>query len=68
MGIFLGQEDSPCLREAAAHGLTFVTYERRTIPPLLKIWAEEERTHGGVWFGRKSLAWSAHASQPAQID
>jgi hypothetical protein len=49
-GRFLGQEDSACLREAAAHGLTLVTYDRRTIPPLLKTWAEEERTHGGVIF------------------
>jgi len=49
-GHFLGQEDSPCLREANAQGLTLVTYDRRTIPPLLKTWAEEERTHGGVVF------------------
>jgi hypothetical protein len=49
-GYFLGQEDSACLREAAAHGLTLVTYDRRTIPPLLKTWAEEDRTHGGVIF------------------
>ena len=49
-GYFLGQEDSACLREAAAQGLTLVTYDRRTIPPLLKTWAEEDRTHGGVIF------------------
>src|ERR1051326_643694 len=49
-GYFLGEEDSSCLREAAAQGLTLVTYDRRTIPPLLKTWAEEERTHGGVIF------------------
>ena len=49
-GYFLGQEDSACLREAAAQGLTLVTYDRRTIPPLLKTWAEEERTHGGGIF------------------
>jgi hypothetical protein len=49
-GYFLGQEDSACLREAAIQGLTLVTYERRTIPPLLKTWAEEERPHGGVVF------------------
>ena len=49
-GGFLGQADSPCLREADAQGLTLVTYDRRTIPPLLKTWAEEERTHGGVVF------------------
>jgi hypothetical protein len=49
-GHFLGQEDFLCLREAAAQGLTLVTYDRRTIPPLLKTWAEQERTHGGVVF------------------
>jgi hypothetical protein len=49
-GRFLGQDDHACLREAAAQGLTLVTYDRRTIPPLLKTWAEESRTHGGVIF------------------
>src|SRR5256714_13406848 len=49
-GDFLGKEDSACLLEAAKQGLTLVTYDRRTIPPLLKIWAEEERRHGGVIF------------------
>jgi hypothetical protein len=49
-GYFLGQEDFACLREAASQGLTLVTYDRRTIPPLLKTWAEEGRPHGGVVF------------------
>ena len=49
-GDFLGKEDSACLLEAAKQGLTLVTYDRRTIPPLLKAWAEEERPHGGVIF------------------
>lgn len=49
-GQFLGQQDSLCLQHAAAQGLTLVTYDRRTIPPLLKAWAEEERKHGGVIF------------------
>jgi hypothetical protein len=49
-GQFLGQDDSRCLQEAAAPGLKLVTYDRRTIPPLLKAWAEQERTHGGVIF------------------
>jgi hypothetical protein len=44
------QDDSACLREAAAHGLTLVTYDRRTIPPLLKDWAEAGLKHGGVIF------------------
>ena len=47
---FLGKEDSVCLLEAAKQRLTLVTYDRRTIPPLLKLWAEEQRSHGGVIF------------------
>ena len=49
-GEFLGRPDLECLREAAAQHLTLVTYDRRTIPPLLKTWAEENRRHGGVIF------------------
>src|ERR1700688_4817837 len=49
-GNFLGKEDSACLLEAAKQRLTMVTYDRRTIPPLLKLWAEEERSHGGLIF------------------
>jgi hypothetical protein len=49
-GNFLGKEDSVCLLEAARQRLTLVTYDRRTIPPLLKLWAEEGRSHGGVIF------------------
>jgi hypothetical protein len=49
-GNFLGQEDAACLREALAQGLTLVTYDRRTITPLLKARAEEGRPHGGVIF------------------
>jgi hypothetical protein len=49
-GRFLGEDDSSCLREAGAQRLTLVTYDRRTIPPLLKTWAEEGRTHSGVIF------------------
>ena len=49
-GNFLGQEDAACLKEATAQRLTLVTYDRRTIPPLLKAWAEEVRHHAGVIF------------------
>ena len=49
-GNFLGKEDSACLLEAAKQRLTLVTYDRRTISPLLKLWAEEERAHGEVVF------------------
>lgn len=49
-GDFLGQDDSACLQAAFSHRLTLVTYDRRTIPPLLKTWAEEGRHHGGIVF------------------
>ena len=47
---FLGQDDTACLREATAQELTLVTYDRRTIPPLLKQWAEAGLSHAGVIF------------------
>jgi len=49
-GNFLGQPDYSCLLAAADQRLTLVTYDRRTIPALLKLWAEEGRRHGGVIF------------------
>ena len=49
-GEFLGQDDSAILQEATSQRLTLVTYDLRSIPLLLKNWAEEERPHGGVIF------------------
>jgi hypothetical protein len=49
-GAFLGQDDAVCLRRAAELRWTLVTYDRRTIPPLLKTWAEAGQHHGGVIF------------------
>lgn len=49
-GHLLGQDDSACLREAAERSLVFVTYDRRTIPPLLKVWMESGMDHAGVVF------------------
>ena len=49
-GRFMGLPDDLLLQEAAAQKLTLVTYYRKTIPPLLKTWAEEGRAHGGIIF------------------
>ena len=49
-GRFLGQDDTACLEHAAEHNITLVTYDRRTIPPLIKAWAEAGREHGGIIF------------------
>ncbi len=47
----LGQDDSACLlAAAAAQATTLVTDDRRTIPLLLKTWAEAGQHHGGVIF------------------
>jgi predicted nuclease of predicted toxin-antitoxin system len=49
-GRFLAATDESILEEAAIQGLTLVTYDRKTIPPLLKSWAETGHDHGGVVF------------------
>jgi Domain of unknown function (DUF5615) len=49
-GRFLGQDDRLVLAEAAAQGMSLVTYDQRTIRPILKLWAEEECSHAGVIF------------------
>lgn len=49
-GAFLGCDDASCLQEAARQKLTLVTYDRRTIPLLLKAWAESGIHHAGVVF------------------
>ena len=49
-GAFAGRSDAEILTAAANERLTLVTYDRRTIPPLLRLWAEEGRSHGGVIF------------------
>jgi len=47
-GHWLSAPDDLILDEARKQGLTFVTYDLRTIPPLLRAWAEQGLGHGGV--------------------
>jgi len=47
-GRFLGRADHDLLTKAAAHGLTLVTYDCRTIPDLLMEWELLGLPHGGV--------------------
>lgn len=49
-GMHLGKPDDEILLLAREQGLTLVTYDRRTITPLLKDWAETGTVHGGVIF------------------
>lgn len=47
-GAWLEAPDALLVRAAAADGWTLVTYDLRTIPPLLKEWGEQGISHGGV--------------------
>jgi hypothetical protein len=47
---YLGESDEVILSSAYEEGLTLVTYDLRTISPLLKSWSEVGRAHGGVIF------------------
>ena len=49
-GSFLGADDPVILAEAKKDGLTLVSYDHKTICPLLKEWAENETGHAGVVF------------------
>lgn len=49
-GAYLEAGDDVILSAAHATGWTLVTYDRRTIAPLLKTWAEQGLAHGGVIF------------------
>lgn len=47
-GHYLGANDQLVLEEAHRQKLTLVTFDLRTIPPLLRLWAEQGIDHSGV--------------------
>lgn len=49
-GALTGTDDALVLQGAAEDGLTLVTYDLKTIPPLLVEWGATDRSHGGVIF------------------
>lgn len=49
-GDYLELPDDVILRAAYEDSRTLVTYDLRTIPPLLKTWAEQGIAHSGVVF------------------
>lgn len=49
-GAFVGASDDLVLRAAAQESLTLVTYDLKTIPPLLAEWGATGISHGGVIF------------------
>ena len=78
-GAFLGKSDESLLRAAAQEGWTLVTYDRKTISPLLTEWGVTGEEHAGVLFideltilqgdiGRQVLALIAHWDQTQDWD
>ena len=49
-GVFVGIADEQILRAAAEDNLTLITYDRKTIAPLLKEWGGSGFSHNGVVF------------------
>jgi uncharacterized protein DUF5615 len=47
-GVYLEAPDEVILAAAREEALTLVTYDQRTIPPLLKGWGEQGISHAGV--------------------
>src|SRR5277367_3642026 len=54
-GELRGRRDADLLSAAATEQLTLVTYDLRTIPDLLRTWAEVEMPHRGVIFVRRRI-------------
>ena len=52
---FTGSRDAELLSAADTERLTRVTYDLRTIPGLLRSWAELEKAHSGVIFVRRRV-------------
>ena len=50
-GAWLRAADAEILALCHEEGRTFVTFDLRTIPDLLRQWAAEDRPHSGVIFG-----------------
>lgn len=56
-GHFVGASDEELLREAARQAMTLLSFDLKTIPPLLRAWGERGIDHGGVIFvDHKSFA------------
>jgi len=49
-GVFEGRADEALLQAARAEALTLVTYDQKTIPPLLSKTSSMGESHGGIIF------------------
>lgn len=60
-GAYLGVPDAEVLEAAVTEGRTLVSYDKRTLVPLLKVWGEAGKSHSGV------VLISAHSIPPNDI-
>ena len=49
-GYYLGVSDEIILKAAASEQLTLITYDQKTIPPILSEWGQANISHAGVIF------------------
>lgn len=49
-GAYLDEPDDVILQAAQAHGWVLITYDQRSIAPLLKEWGDKGKPHAGVMF------------------
>ena|SRR5579862_4815382 len=49
-GCYIGIADRVILQAAVGESLTLVTYDRKSIPPILREWGAAEVSHAGVLF------------------
>jgi len=65
-GTYRAAEDGAALAACFDDDRVFVTYDQRTVPGLLRIWAAEERPHAGVFFGDNNTVPAGHAGAVAK--
>ena len=63
-GQFLRGSDEDILAMCHSQKRVLVTYDLRTIPNLLRMWATEQRSHSGIIFGDEQ---SIKPSQPGVV-
>jgi hypothetical protein len=49
-GYYLGVSDEIVLKATTDEGLTLITYDQKTIPPILSEWGQANINHAGVIF------------------
>jgi len=65
-GAFLRASDEDILAACHRERRAFVTFDQRTIPDLLRLWAAEQWPHSGVIFGDENTVRPSHPGAVAR--